>query len=331
MKPEVIQGANEKVKSKVSRPSKQLGAGHEPIEKSSVETKAEMYERLKEGFLVTSGPSSSEVIEGKEPERNKATLSEEEIQRLLEEVAEIKNLLFCRLLLTQASLLPAALRANSIQEFLEDRSISTTDLRDLCLKMEKPSMQDVRDACADLVRADEPDDDTQEAESSETLSVGPKPLFPPKYGPNDIPDVWVSERERQLNKREASQEELEEDDIDTRVERTMKTEQGVYVDFGRTDDESQFQVKKIRIKICGRSIWNYPSEKALKRGGWLQFSVLAKNSTFADGIQLCRSWDEFFELGILAMYGYFPNPGWWLSSLRDRAQSQLLQLVRSLL
>jgi len=60
--------------------------------------------------------------------------------------------LFCRLLLSHATLLPAVLKANSVEEFLNDQEISTTDLRDLCLRMEKPDLQDIRDTCADLAR-----------------------------------------------------------------------------------------------------------------------------------------------------------------------------------
>jgi hypothetical protein len=46
------------------------------------------------------------------------TFPEPEIERLLGEVSEVKYLLFCRLLLGQVALLPAALRANSVEEFL---------------------------------------------------------------------------------------------------------------------------------------------------------------------------------------------------------------------
>lgn len=72
----------------------------------------------------------------------------------MKDIVEIKHLLFCRLLLSHASLLPIAIRANSAEEFLEGKEISNTDLRDLCLKMENPGLQEVRDECADLVRGE---------------------------------------------------------------------------------------------------------------------------------------------------------------------------------
>ena len=63
----------------------------------------------------------------------------------------------------------------------------------------------------------------------------------------------------------------------------------------------------------------------MARGGWLHFSILARNTKLADAIELCRNWDEFFELNISVIYGYFPSTSWghWAG---DRLRSQLLQL-----
>ena len=101
-----------------------------------------------------------------------------------------------------------------------------------------------------------------------------------------------------------------QDHLNTSAKAAEQSSQGAYVDFGEIDDEAQFKVKKIKVKICGRSIWNYPSEKSMGRGGWLQFSIIAKDSTLADAMGLCRSWDEFFSLCIIAAYGYFPSAKW---------------------
>ena len=43
--------------------------------------------------------------------------------------------LFCRQLLSQPQLLPAARWANSIDEFFDDKSVANLELRDLCLKV----------------------------------------------------------------------------------------------------------------------------------------------------------------------------------------------------
>ena len=79
-----------------------------------------------------------------------APIPDEEIDKLLEEIAEIKLLLFCRLLLSHATVLPAAIRAHNLEEFLGDKEVTDADLRDLCLKMDSPGLQEIRDACVDL-------------------------------------------------------------------------------------------------------------------------------------------------------------------------------------
>lgn len=56
-------------------------------------------------------------------------------------------------------MLPAALKAANVEEFLSDKEVGDTDLRDLCLKMDNPGLQEIRDACADLGRGEEEDDD----------------------------------------------------------------------------------------------------------------------------------------------------------------------------
>ncbi|KAL6355082.1 hypothetical protein LRP88_11559 [Fusarium phalaenopsidis] len=84
-----------------------------------------------------------------------APMTNEEIESTVSDIRQIKHLLCCRLLLGQASMLPAALRANSVEELLNDPQVAESDLRDLCLKVEGPTLQDIRDACADFARGDE--------------------------------------------------------------------------------------------------------------------------------------------------------------------------------
>lgn len=122
------------------------------------ETKEQMRERLlqgaeydeKEGIY---GPLVFGTIENPVELMGKVPgMPAGEVDALLEQIAEIKLLLFCRMLLSQAALLPAALRANSVGEFLADEEVTTADLRDLCLRIEQPGLQQIRDACADLAR-----------------------------------------------------------------------------------------------------------------------------------------------------------------------------------
>ena len=46
-----------------------------------------------------------------------------EIDQMLEDLTEIKHLLLCRLLLSHANVLPAAIRANSVEEILNNSEV----------------------------------------------------------------------------------------------------------------------------------------------------------------------------------------------------------------
>lgn len=63
----------------------------------------------------------------------------------------------------------------------------------------------------------------------------------------------------------------------------------------------------------------------MSRGGWLQFSVIAKDCSLFQAVHLARSWDEFFELNILTLNHYFPAAHWasWMKSI---TVEQLLQV-----
>lgn len=169
------------------------------------ETAADIRRRLKEGMAVSysGGMHIGGTIDTPAELINRtAPVPDEEIDRILEELQEIKLLLFCRLILSHAAILPATLRAASVSDFLADKEVTDNDLRDLCLKMDNPGMQDIRDACADLGREAEEDDpkdnDLQEEDESkeykknwmaERLGLSRKPR-------SAIPDKWSSEREK---------------------------------------------------------------------------------------------------------------------------------------
>jgi hypothetical protein len=308
-------------KSKSSRSKSKKSKNSETVEKIpgqvKLETKSEMRQRLSEGMEYEHG--AGWVIQGTlenptETMWKTVPIPDDEIDRLLVEITEIKQLLFCRLLLAHAALLPAALRASSVEDFLQDPEVNESDLRDLCLKMEQPGFQELRDACADLGRNDENDqymDDHEEDQQSVPKPEG-RSMFPGLAG--SIPKNWVSKREKELRKHR---------------EQIMELNSGAsFVNFGNIDDEGQYQIKKIRVKVCGRYIYNYPSEKAMLRGGWLHFSIIAKGCSLFDAMTLCRNWDEFYELTILASFQYFPASNWatWVG---DSKRQQMLQLVSS--
>lgn len=130
--------------------------------KSKIESKEDVRKRLKEGvekdYSHINGPMLMGTAQNPvELAQRTAFVKDEDIVKLIADITEIKELLFCRQVMSRSALLPAALKANSLEEFIADPSISDSDLLDLCIQVEQPSLQALRDACADFVRGDEPD------------------------------------------------------------------------------------------------------------------------------------------------------------------------------
>lgn len=296
----------------------------ESPERTGLETRSQMRQRLKDGVTYSDGYGL--LIKGTlenpiEVADRTGPLSDSEIDELMKDIVEIKQLLFCRLLLSHASLLPIAIRANSVEEFLEDKEIINTDLRDLCLKMENPGLQEVRDACADLVRGEE-EDDTEPEDANDDRpdekQVKGRFFAPTWRRPNGLPQVWISKWDQQEQKRRQHRRKI--------LDGSVGGPEGSFFEFESIDDETEHRGKKVRVRVCGRSIYNYPSEKAMNRGGWLHFSVIAKNSSLFDAVKLCRHWDEFFELSTLAAYQFFLAPN-WMEWIGDHYKQQHLPLV----
>ena len=309
--------------SKNKKKSRDISSTQEPAEKIT-EAREEMRKRLQQGseYKHEYGPVALLVkgtIENPTLLTKTFSLPDDEIDRLLEEVSEIKHLLFCRLLLSYAALLPAALRASSVEDFLNDDEVSEPHLRDLCLKMEQPRLEDIRNACADLLRSGQQseedsgsEDDDEEAEDGDKANQS---LFPRRARSGALPKSWSSKRERKLREQRKAGKSLVKEPLGGQE----------VIDFGVIDDGGP-PTKKIRVKICGRLISKDPSKKAMTRGGWFHFCIIAKDSNLYDAIQLCRDWDEFFELNILAIFHYFPAAN-WVSWVGDKLRQQYLQLV----
>lgn len=297
-------------------------------DKGLIETREEMHARLKNGIDFTTdaikGVRLANSVSNPIISKKTVTYPEDQIQKLLSEVHEIKYLLFCRFLLGHAALLPAALRANSVEEFITDPEVSTAALRDLCLKMENPGLQEVRDACADLFRSegDEVEADIEMAEpepnDKKNGRANDKNLLKPYKRKGDLPDSWKPKREIAKQAQDMA--------MMPTIDSLTGLGEGGAINFGESKDIKKEYQKKIRVKICGRSIWNYPSNKAMNRGGWLHFCIIAKDSSLHDAVALCRHWDEFFELNILAIWHYFPGKNWseWVG---NQYRQQMLQLV----
>lgn len=281
----------------------EVGKGH-------IETQGEIRKRLKEGIERDRsgmyGPQLIGTIKNPvETLHRTPPIPDEEIDKLLQDISEIKVLLFCRTLLSHATLLPAALRAKSVQDFLADPEVSDSDLRDLCLKVEQPNLQALRDACADFARGDDPEPPPPEDEV-DALSTAEMLRRDLMYG--DLDEMTLFSALLSNNSRNATRKERA---------RLLEESQG---------SSKASKSKRIKITVCGKTIWNYTSEHAMARDGWLQFSIMAKDCTFNEAVELCRNWDEFFELQTLTLWDFFPSAK-WSSWAMNTLHEQLLQLV----
>jgi len=330
-------------KARKGKMNKKKGNANGTIERrpsmSAQDSTKQIRDRLREGVKhsYASGPHVAGTINNPvELMEKTAPFPDEEIDQLLLDIAEIKQLLLCRLLLSHATLLPAALKADSINGFLDDKDIADGDLRDLCLKIESPGLQEMRDACADLGRSaedgdeepnkdddrtsvdtsdDDLDEDSRAAKGSRRAG---RRLLPSRRHKRALPNYWAPDREKQMQTRRQVPQSLFEDSQEDKTHSL--------IDFGDLDAEGRFKPRKVRVKVCGKYIYNYPSEKSIPRRGWLQFSIIAKDSHLYDVIKLCRNWDEFWELNVLVNFRYFPAAH-WLIWKGDQMKQQLLQLV----
>jgi hypothetical protein len=287
--------------------SKRAGASadQQGPDKNNIETEREMRKRLSQGVdkkmdNVWGFQLIGSLENPHETHTRTAPMTDDEIESAVKDIREIKLLLFCRLLLAQASLLPAALRANSVLEFLNDAEIVDSDLRDLCLKLEDPSLQQIRDACADFARGDDAGEDVDNiSDESESETEDEDDTFADMMADHDRyshlhTNNWL---------------------LDKMLGRKPKPPRQ------KTSSSSQ----KIRVTICGKSVWNHASEKAMSRDGWLQFSILAKDCDLKHATQLCRNWAEFSDLSLLTLWQYFPASN-WASWGNNRLIQQLQEL-----
>ncbi|KAK4043839.1 hypothetical protein C8A01DRAFT_43217 [Parachaetomium inaequale] len=248
-----------KKKSKVSPPSK-----------AKIERRDEVRARLREGVEKDYSHANGPMLVGtaqNPPElfNRSAPVGEEDVSDLIADITEIKMLLSCRQIMTHPALLPAALRAKS-----------DSDLP-------------LRDACADFVRGDEPDDD-DEGSADKKVDLRPAAEYlRHRLLYDDLePDFLMRALGALYRESKPSAKEL----LDA-------------VANGGNPENT-----RMTVRICGRTIWNHASQGSMARAGWLHFSVMARDCSFQDAIGLCRNWDEFFELNLLALWQYFPASKW---------------------
>lgn len=277
--------------------------GSQEPDKDNIETEEDMRKRLSQGvkknFDDVWGPRIVGTLDNPYETHDKtAPMTADEIESVVKDIREIKLLLFCRLVLAQASLLPAALRASSVEEFLNDAEVPESDLRDLCLKVEEPTLQDIRDACADFARGDEVEEDAEDLSDDDD-------------GDDDD---------------ETFEEILNDDARYSRLHTNNWLRDKIIAKArGLPRKKTKTPPQKVKVTICGKSIWNHASEKAMSRDGWLQFSILAKDRDLKDAIQLCRNWAEFSDLNLLTLWDHFPASN-WVSWGNNRMIQQLQEL-----
>lgn len=141
--------------------------------KDNIETESDMRKRLKEGVVKDATLVERLIDPALLPPQfqlKTAPLEDEETTSLIEEIKEIKLLIFCRLILRHTSLFAKALCAPSIGEFLNNTSITKSDLRALCLAAEHPDYRIIRDACTDFTCANKLDEgETTKPQIEKTL------------------------------------------------------------------------------------------------------------------------------------------------------------------
>ena len=160
-----------------------------------------------------------------------------------------------------------------------------------------------------------------------------------RFRHKSIPEDWRSKQEKALAQKKKVRRMVTGDDGQT------------FVDFGVIEDGT-FKNKNIRVKACGKTIWNYPSDKAIARAGWLHYSIIAKGSKLFDAIELCHNWViiafvsrlssnrkltiPFCAAGrvlgphTLAIFSYFPTPTWsqWAGNREEMLQLGFIPYVK---
>ncbi|KAI5850540.1 hypothetical protein DFP73DRAFT_473014 [Morchella snyderi] len=183
------------------------------------------------------------------------------------EVRVVHEYLLLRSIIASPSLLSAAILSSSIDEFLRDTvHVRNSDLRDLALDLSKPSDDSIRDACA---------------------------------------DYWAGEKMGNLES--TGDDELSNELVVHQPKPKDDCKGNKKGKRGRSEHAPQVPEKggkMDRVKICGKWIYNYPAETKMPRRGWFQFAILTGTSFFT-AASLCKSWQEFYELNILSLNGYF--------------------------
>ncbi|KAK4693776.1 hypothetical protein P7C71_g3680, partial [Lecanoromycetidae sp. Uapishka_2] len=249
-------------------------------DKAAHDTRSQVRKRLKEGVKVQYGKGMHRAgtIENLLELKDKtAPFPDEEIDELLKDMAEIKHLLFCRLLLSHATVLPAAIQSSSVEEFLNNSDVTDKDLRDLALKMDNPGLQEIRDACADLGRGEEEEDDHYENDEDEDDDdeVRAKKIVQKRKEaglqgtelkiPSSHSKSWAPEREKKTKLAMQERQSLVDQ---SGVLGNSGPEHGkTMIDFGDMDDQGKFKSQKMRGLIPYQQFEEGPNMTSSRQTG----------------------------------------------------------------
>ncbi|KAF2502049.1 hypothetical protein BU16DRAFT_532461 [Lophium mytilinum] len=86
-------------------------------------------------------------------------MPDNEIDCLLQDIGQTKTLLFCRFLLSHALISPVVVRVESIERFFGRYESQARGFERDLPERETPALQEVRDACTDLARKHEEEED----------------------------------------------------------------------------------------------------------------------------------------------------------------------------
>lgn len=195
---------------------------------------------------------------------------EDGLAKIRAEIRAIHEYLVLRSIIASPSLLSAAILSPTIDAFLNDTvHVRNTDLRDLALELSRPSDESIRNACADYWAAAKMNDlETPEDDEPPTTT---QPVTPKPKG-----------KGKGKGKKKGGKKHKK---LPTQTQESKG---------GKMD----------RVKVCGRWIYNYPAETKMPRRGWFQFAILT-GASLPTAASLCKSWQEFYELNILSVNGYF--------------------------
>ncbi|KAF8541101.1 hypothetical protein BDD12DRAFT_539426 [Trichophaea hybrida] len=211
---------------------------------------------------------------------------EKSLAQVRRESNAIREYLLIRLITKNPALLGVALESGSINEFLHNPQVRNTDLRDLVLGLSNPPLQNIRDACADYWAGVALEKEAATiANQEEITGISPTKGKGKQLAIRNSPPGKTSTPKK------------------SRKYITIDGEK-IPISDPATQDQNDIVVLEERVKVCGRWIYNYPHERRLPRRGWFQFAMLTGCNLWK-AIELCNSWDEFYELNILSLQGYF--------------------------